>query len=94
MCPCKVCYPDEGDEKVNESSNKATVLSSTQHITERNWILTVIRDGLRDMLDFSILQQNFVFKILLTFFSSRNNNYWNTSKWKTKRNYRRTCGAI
>ena len=65
---------DEEDEKGNESGNKLICFTNTQHITERNWILAVIRDGLRDMLDFSILQQNFVFKILLTFFSSRNSN--------------------
>ena len=66
--------PDEDGEKVSGGGISSVNISNTQHITERNWILTVIRDGLRDMLDFNILQQNFVFKILLTFYGSMNEN--------------------
>ena len=64
----------ENDEELNEGVSKPIPFSNNQHIIERNWILSVIRDGMRDTLDFSILQQNFVFKILLTFFSSKNKN--------------------
>ena len=68
-------HADGEDENINEGRiNKTTIFNNTQPITERNWILAVIRDGLRDMLDFSILQQNFVFKIILTFYSTRNKN--------------------
>ena len=68
-------HADGEDENINDGRiNKTAIFNNTQHITERNWILTVIRDGLRDMLDFSILQQNFVFKIILTFYSTRNKN--------------------
>ena len=68
-------HADGEDEIINDGRiNKTAIFNNTQPITERNWILTVIRDGLRDMLDFSILQQNFVFKIMLTFYSTRNKN--------------------
>ena len=67
-------HADEDGEKLVGGAIKNAVISNTQHITERNWILTVIRDGLRDMLDFNILQQNFIFKILLSFYGSTNGN--------------------
>ena len=69
-----ISHPDEDADQSTGGTIKNAVISNTQHITERNWILTVIRDGLRDMLDFNILQQNFVFKILLTFYGSKNEN--------------------
>jgi nucleolar pre-ribosomal-associated protein 1 len=67
--------PNE-DEEINNGKGENTKLcfSNTQPITERNWILAVIRDGLRDSLDFNILEQNFILKIVLTFFSGRNKN--------------------
>ena len=37
------------------------------HSIQQDWILNVIRDGLRDELDFGILQQNFVPKMLMSY---------------------------
>jgi len=41
-----------------------------QHDVEREWIVTVLRDGLRDDLSYSLMQQNFVFKMVQSFHDS------------------------
>ena len=41
-----------------------------QHDVEREWMVTVLRDGLRDDLSYSVMQQNFVFKMVLSFHDS------------------------
>ena len=41
-----------------------------QHDTEREWIVSVLRDGIRDDLSYSLMQQSFVFKMLLGFHDS------------------------
>ena len=70
-----ISQPNEDEETNNgKGENNKLCFSNTQPITERNWILAVIRDGLRDSLDFNILEQNFILKIVLTFFSGRNKN--------------------
>ena len=43
---------------------------SDQFLEERHWILNVINDGLRDRLDFNVCQQQYLFKMLLTFYPS------------------------
>ena len=40
------------------------------HTIQQDWILNVIHDGLRDELDFGILQQNFIPKMLMSFHDS------------------------
>ena len=40
------------------------------HTIQQDWILNVIHDGLRDELDFGILQQNFITKMLMSFHDS------------------------
>jgi len=39
-----------------------------QFLEERHWILSVINDGLRDKLDYSVCQQQYLFKILMAFY--------------------------
>ena len=41
-----------------------------QHDTEREWIVSVLRDGIRDDLSYSLMQQSFVFKMLQGFHDS------------------------
>lgn len=41
-----------------------------QHDVEREWIVTVLRDGLRDDLSYSLMQQSFVFKMVQSFHDS------------------------
>ena len=41
-----------------------------QFLDERHWILSVINDGLRDKLDYSVCQQQYLFKILMAFYPS------------------------
>ena len=41
-----------------------------QHDVEREWMVAVLRDGLRDDLSYSVMQQNFVFKMVLSFHDS------------------------
>lgn len=38
-----------------------------QHDTEREWIVSVLRDGVRDDLSYSLMQQSFVFKMIQGF---------------------------
>ena len=39
----------------------------TGHSLEQEWILSVIKDGLKDELDYAIMQQNFILKMILSF---------------------------
>jgi len=41
-----------------------------QHDCEREWIVSVLRDGVRDDLSYSLMQQNFVFKMIQSFHDS------------------------
>jgi hypothetical protein len=35
-----------------------------QHTIEREWIVTLLRDGARDALSYSLMQQAFIFKMI------------------------------
>ena len=39
----------------------------TNHSLEQEWILSVIKDGLKDELDYAIMQQNFILKMVMSF---------------------------
>ena len=39
----------------------------TNHSLEQEWILSVIKDGLKDELDYAIMQQNFILKMIMSF---------------------------
>ena len=42
----------------------------SNHNLEQEWILSVINDGIKDELDYKILQQNYILKMILTFSES------------------------
>ncbi len=44
--------------------------SVTHHATEQEWILSIICHGIKDELDYSILQQNFIPKMLMSFYDA------------------------
>ena len=44
--------------------------SVTHHSTEQEWILSIICHGIKDELDYSILQQNFIPKMLMSFYDA------------------------
>ena len=39
----------------------------TNHGLEQEWILSVIKDGLKDELDYAMMQQNFILKMIMSF---------------------------
>jgi len=52
------------------SSTTESVCVGIQYKTEREWILSLIADGLREQLDYKICEKRFAVKILLTFYDS------------------------
>ena len=53
-----------------DSGGVNDVNCSEQFLMERHWILTVLDEGMRDRLDYNVCQQQYIFKMIMSFYPS------------------------